>query len=96
MAKIKAPNKDYTGVSAGVSFVKGEAETDDTWVIGWFKNKGYEVVEEQAPEQPKPPEKLTVDELKAELDKLGIEYKSGDKKEVLLALFNGEKQEEGE
>ncbi|MEH7236759.1 HeH/LEM domain-containing protein [Bacillus sp. JJ1562] len=95
MAKIKAPNKDYTGVSAGVSFVKGEAETEDKWVIGWFKNKGYEV-EENELEPPKPPEKLTVDELKVELDKLGIEYKSSDKKEVLLALFNGEKLEEGE
>ncbi|MBM4762712.1 hypothetical protein [Bacillus sp. B15-48] len=47
MAKIKAPNKNYTGVSAGVSFVKGEAETDDKWLIGWFKNKGYEVEENQ-------------------------------------------------
>ncbi|MGJ9460291.1 hypothetical protein [Oceanobacillus sp. CF4.6] len=43
MAKIKAPNKDYTGVSAGVSFVKGEAETEDKWLIGWFENKGYEI-----------------------------------------------------
>ncbi|MFD2658623.1 hypothetical protein [Gracilibacillus thailandensis] len=47
MAKIKAPNKDYTGISAGVSFVKGEAETDDKWLIQWFKNKGYEVEEEK-------------------------------------------------
>lgn len=43
MAKIKAPNNDYTGISAGVTFVKGEAETDDKWLIEWFKNKGYKV-----------------------------------------------------
>jgi len=95
LAKIKAPNKGYTGISAGVAFVNGNAETDDTWVINWFKSKGYEVEEEEV-ESPKPPEKLTVDELKTELDKLGIEYKSNDKKEELLALFNGEKLEEGE
>ncbi|WP_453992118.1 hypothetical protein [Bacillus nitroreducens] len=43
MAKITAPNKGYTGISAGVAFVNGEAETNDKWLIAWFKNKGYEV-----------------------------------------------------
>lgn len=43
MAKIKSPNKDYTGISAGVSFVKGEAETDDPWLIEWFESKGYKI-----------------------------------------------------
>jgi hypothetical protein len=56
MAKIKAPNNGYTGISAGVSFVNGEAETEDKWLIGWFKNKGYEVEEEQEPEEPQEPE----------------------------------------
>lgn len=52
MALIKAPNKEYTGVSAGVSFIKGEAETDNKWKIQWFKNKGYEVVEEETKKSP--------------------------------------------
>lgn len=47
MAKIKSPNPQYTGVSASLQFVNGEAETDDKWLIEWFQNKGYEVVEEK-------------------------------------------------
>lgn len=45
MAKIKAPNKEYAGISAGVPFTKGEANTDDPHLIEWFKTHGYEVVE---------------------------------------------------
>jgi len=47
MAKIKAPNSEYAGISAGVSFTKGEANTDDPHLIEWFKTHGYEVVEEK-------------------------------------------------
>lgn len=47
MAKIKSPNPNYNGVSASLHFVNGEADTDDKWLIEWFKNKGY-MVEESA------------------------------------------------
>lgn len=47
MAIIKAPNEEYTGISAGVSFIKGKGKTDDRWKIEWFKNKGYEVIDEK-------------------------------------------------
>lgn len=47
MAKIKSPNPSYTGVSASLQFVNGEAQTDDKWLIEWFGNKGYEVIEEK-------------------------------------------------
>lgn len=47
MAKIIAPNKNYTGISASVNFVNGVGETDDPRLIAWFKSKGYEVVEEE-------------------------------------------------
>ncbi len=46
MAKILAPNKQYTGVSAGVVFVNGAGETDNPALIIWFKEKGY-IVETQ-------------------------------------------------
>ena len=46
MSKIYAPNKEYTGVSAGIPFVKGVGETDKKHLIEWFKSKGYEVDEE--------------------------------------------------
>lgn len=38
--KITTPTR-YTGIIAGVSFVNGEAETNDNWLVSWFKEKGY-------------------------------------------------------
>ncbi|MEG2919162.1 MAG: hypothetical protein RR851_14665 [Clostridium sp.] len=43
MAKIIAPNKDYTGISASVVFCNGVGETENLELIEWFKNKGYGV-----------------------------------------------------
>jgi hypothetical protein len=43
--KIFSPVKDYTGVSASVPFCNGVGETDDPYLIGWFKEHGYEVEE---------------------------------------------------
>lgn len=44
--KIYSPNKEYTGVSASVSFCNGKGETDDPNLIRWFKDHGYRVEEE--------------------------------------------------
>lgn len=52
MAKIYAPNKDYTGESASVTFVKGVGETSDAYLIEWFKEHGYAVIEDEAAEVP--------------------------------------------
>ena len=46
--KIKSPNKDYTGVSASVPFCNGVGETEDPYLIQWFKDHGYKV--EETPE----------------------------------------------
>ena len=56
MPKIYAPNKEYTGISAGVPFVNGVGEASDSHIIEWFKRSGYEVEEqeEQVEEPPKP------------------------------------------
>lgn len=43
--KIYSPNKEYTGVSASVSFCNGKGETDDPRLIQWFKDHGYDVEE---------------------------------------------------
>lgn len=43
MAKICAPNEEYNGVSAGVPFVNGKAETEDPYLLKWFKKHGYRV-----------------------------------------------------
>ena len=44
--KIYAPNENYTGSSAGVTFVNGVGETDNSHLIEWFKEHGYKVDEE--------------------------------------------------
>ena len=41
--KVYAPNKQYTGVSARVSFCSGVGETDDPRLLNWFRSHGYEV-----------------------------------------------------
>lgn len=52
MAKIIAPNKSYTGVSASVAFANGKGETDNEHLIKWFKEHGYTVEEEGEGENP--------------------------------------------
>lgn len=47
MAKIYAPNKQYSGLSAGVVFVNGVGETDKVPVLDWFREHGYQVEEEE-------------------------------------------------
>lgn len=46
MMRIIAPNKEYAGVSAGVSFANGEGYTDNGYLIEWFQAHGYKVVPE--------------------------------------------------
>lgn len=43
MAKITTPNKQYTGISASVTFVNGIGQTDNPNLIQWFKAHGYAV-----------------------------------------------------
>lgn len=59
MAQIYAPNKEYTGVSAGVSFCNGVGEAEDPHIIEWFISHGYQV-EDQVDEIP--PEQTVVEE----------------------------------
>ncbi len=60
MAKIFAPNKQYNGISAGIPFLMGVGETTDSYLIDWFKSKGYDVEE---PEDEFNLDELTVEEL---------------------------------
>lgn len=48
MAKIKSPNSQYCGVSCGVHFINGSAETTNENAIAWFKDKGYIVEDDEA------------------------------------------------
>lgn len=56
MAKIYSPNKQYTGISAGVAFAQGVGEATDEYLIDWFKNHGYEVEAEAVEEDLKFPD----------------------------------------
>lgn len=47
MAKVLAPNKQYTGLSASVGFVNGVGETEDKDLLKWFKAHGYEIEEDK-------------------------------------------------
>lgn len=58
--KIYSKNKNYTGVSASVSFCNGCGETDDPYLIEWFRSHGYRV-EEEAKTGPKKPTKAKGD-----------------------------------
>lgn len=51
MAKIIAPNQQYTGVSASVSFAGGVGYTDNAHLVEWFRSHGY-TVEEEKPQKP--------------------------------------------
>ena len=68
MTKVYAPNKNYTGISAGVTLVNGEGETDNKHVLEWFKSKGYsveeEIKEEPEPEQDGEPEEIEKPDVK--------------------------------
>lgn len=63
MAKIVAPNKQYTGISASVYFCNGIGETTNEDLISWFKEHGYSVVEEDIAKKDKSIDEMSVEEL---------------------------------
>lgn len=73
MAKIIAPNKQYTGVSASVSFVNGVGQTDNKNLISWFETHGYNVVEEDKGKNEKTLDDMTVEELVAYSEEKNID-----------------------
>ena len=47
MAKIYSNNKQYNGISAGVNFVNGVGESNLLYLISWFQENGYTIVEDK-------------------------------------------------
>lgn len=50
---IKTKIPGFTGVRASVMFKNGVGETDNPYLIDWFKSKGYVVAETIMPEPAK-------------------------------------------
>ncbi len=46
--KIYAPNKQYSNISASVTFKNGVGETDNPRLIEWFREHGYIVETDEA------------------------------------------------
>lgn len=97
--RIKAPNKEYTGESAGVHFINGVGIAKDGKSVDWFKDKGYEVEpiivnEQNTPDVPEKNEntkkdisKMTKEELTtlAENNKIDIsECKNNDERKAKI------------
>lgn len=68
MAKVYSPNKEYNGITAGVQFSNGVGETDDKYILGYLKEKGYRI------ENGKPSADNELEALKAEARALGINF----------------------
>ncbi|NFG22685.1 hypothetical protein FDF11_08255 [Clostridium botulinum] len=87
MAKILAPNKSYTGVSASVAFCNGEGNTNNPVLINWFEKHGYEVIKDAAEEglevQPILDE-MSIEELKAYANEKGIDIGKATSSEGIL------------
>lgn len=96
MAKVKAPNEQYTGISASVSFVNGVGETSDQALLDWFRSHGYEVEEEVLKEANENPEadldKMTAPQLKAYAEKNEIDLGDATKKEDILSAIKAAQQ----
>ena len=103
--KVFAPNKQYTGTSASVPFLNGVGETEDTRLLNWFKNHGYELEEEAqmdfANEQTIPKFQILPgelgsmkkEELKALADALELKYTTSATNEQLIDMINIELKE---
>lgn len=107
MAKIICPNKQYTGISAGIGFIQGIGETTDSHLIDWFNNHGYEVIKDAAEEDLEVPpvndgkeledeidfDEFTVEELKAYAELNGIDIgKSTSHEGILKKIIEATKE----
>jgi hypothetical protein len=87
-AKIKSPVNGYNGISAGIKFVKGEAEADvSESTLDWLKEKGYEVEAEKVNKE-KAIDKMNRDELVTIAESKGIEVPDKATKAEIIDLLS--------
>lgn len=63
MAKVIAPNEQYSGLSASVMFINGIGETDNEHLLQWFEGKGYTVDQSEPDPDPQTDEVAKAAEL---------------------------------
>jgi hypothetical protein len=85
MAKIVAPNDQYSGISATVQFNQGVGNTADPWLIEWFRSRGYTIVEDAV--QGSKFDNMTVKELKAYAEENEIELGKVTNKAGIIKLI---------
>lgn len=87
MAKILAPNKSYTGISAGVAFSNGVGETEDKRLIEWFYSHGYEIEEKNNDEKQASLEEMKKEDLVKLATELEVDFTSKNTKDELIELI---------
>lgn len=92
MAKVKAPNTEYNGVSASVQFNNGVGDCTDPYLLNWFKSKGYEV-EEIEKNDASELENMDVEELKKYAEINGIDIGQSSSQKGILKKILESKQE---
>ena len=93
MAKVFAPNKQYSGISAGVAFANGVGECANPYLLKWFKNHGYEVEKVEAEEVP---EESDQDKINTNDGEPGSNPDEEKKEEVLEGESTGKEPEKVE
>lgn len=104
MAKILAPNRQYTGISASIAFANGVGETSTPHLISWFKEHGYQVEGDEDQQEnnqgtdntdnDKPLEKMDKKELESVADEMMLEHDSKTTKEQFIAMIKEAKEQE--
>ena len=94
MAKILAPNKSYTGVSASIAFCNGIGTTDNPELIDWFKKHNYQVVEEEKKE--KTFDEMSVEELVAYANEHNIDIGKATSQSGIIEKIKAAEEEKKE
>lgn len=94
MAKVSAPNTQYTGLSASVMFLNGIGETDNENLLQWFEEKGYLVEREEIEQADIPIDQMTVPQLKAYAKSQSIDLGGAGKKDEILAVIQQHEQQD--
>lgn len=96
MAKIIAPNKQYTGISASVYFYNGVGETTNEDLISWFKEHGYDVIEEDVASVEKNIDNMSVEELVRYAEEHNIDMGKATTQSGIIEKIKAAEQEKGE